>query len=59
MSILAAARPVERLWERWFLAWEHQLQTQVQAAIFGRQSADAGLAAAEAHARELATAANG
>ena len=59
MSILAAARPVERLWERWFLAWEHQLQTQVQAAIFGRQSADAALAAAEAHARELATAANG
>ncbi len=53
-SILAAARPVERLWERWFLSWEHELQTQVQEAIFGRQSADGALAAAEAVARELA-----
>ncbi|MCY3784909.1 MAG: extracellular solute-binding protein [Chloroflexi bacterium] len=53
-SILAAARPVERLWERWFLSWEHELQIQVQEAIFGRQSADGALAAAEAVARELA-----
>ena len=59
MSILAAARPVERLWERWFLTWEHELQAQVQEAIFGRQSAEAALAAAEAVARELALAATG
>ena len=59
MSVLAAARPVERLWERWFLSWEHEMQAQVQAAIFGRQSADAALAAAEAFAREQAVAANG
>ena len=58
-SILAAARPVERLWERWFLTWEHELQAQVQEAIFGRQSAEAALAAAEAVARELALASTG
>jgi len=54
MSILAAARPVERVWERWFLTWEHALQAQVQAAIFGRQSAEGALAAAEDVARQLA-----
>ncbi len=53
-SILAAARPVERVWERWFLTWEHELQAQVQAAIFGRQSAEGALAAAETVARQLA-----
>lgn len=58
-TILAAARPVERLWERWFLSWEHALQDQVQAAIFGRQSADGALEAAEAVARDLALDSNG
>ena len=55
-GILSAARPVERLWERWFLQWEHELQAHVQAAIFGRESAEAALGAAEAVARELALA---
>ena len=51
-TILLGAHPIEGQWAPWFLPWEHALQDQVPAAIFGRSGADEALAAV--HARALA-----
>ena len=54
-TILMGARAIENQWERWFLTWEHAMQVQVQAAIFGDKTAEAALDTTENLARNLAT----
>jgi multiple sugar transport system substrate-binding protein len=37
-SVLGAAKPVEALWEPWYDTWEHWMQDEVLAAIWGRKT---------------------
>ena len=53
LNILAMARPIEWIWKKWFLSWEHEMQTQVQAALFGKKSAEAALVETARVARDL------
>ena len=38
-NVLGSARPVEALWEPWYDTWEHWMQEEVLAAIWGRKTA--------------------
>ncbi len=55
-TLLSGARPIEGQWAPWFLPWEHVLQNEVLAAVFGRVGADEALAAAHARAVSLSSA---
>ena len=37
-NVLGSARPVEALWEPWYDTWEHWMQDEVLAAIWGRKT---------------------
>ncbi len=52
-ATLAAAEPVEFLWEPWFLTWEHRCQELMENALFGRSEPGAVIASMRSEAKRL------
>ena len=55
-TVLGSGRPVEGLWAPWFLTWEHEMQSLVQEALFGKREPEEALTVAHQRAVELSSA---